>query len=91
MRARTPFAGVLQLKNVGLVLSHIDPSGAITGTPLASQTQVKRLLDRLQAPPDPAAMPTGASLAWSAVLIEAGLIVLVLALPGGHPAVAAGA
>ncbi|HQX80629.1 MAG TPA: hypothetical protein PKW63_02670 [Vicinamibacterales bacterium] len=39
----------------------------------------------------PAAMPTGASLAWSAVLIEAGLIVLVLALPGGHPAVAAGA
>lgn len=39
----------------------------------------------------PAAMPTGASLAWSAVLIEAGLIVLVLALPIGHPAVAAGA
>ncbi len=39
----------------------------------------------------PAAMPTGASLAWSAVLIEAGLIVLVLALPVGHPAVAVGA
>lgn len=39
----------------------------------------------------PAAMPTGASLAWSAVLIESGLIVLVLALPIGHPAVAAGA
>jgi hypothetical protein len=39
----------------------------------------------------PAAMPTGASLAWSAVLIEAGLIVLVLAIPPGHPAMAAGA
>lgn len=32
----------------------------------------------------PAAMPTGASLAWSAILIEAGLVVLVLALPAGH-------
>jgi hypothetical protein len=39
----------------------------------------------------PAAMPTGASLAWSAILIESGLIVLVLALPTGHTAVPAGA
>lgn len=39
----------------------------------------------------PAAMPTGAALAWSAVLIECGLIVLVLALPTGHSGVAVGA
>jgi len=34
----------------------------------------------------PAAMPTGASLVWSAILIELGLIGLVLALPVGHAA-----
>jgi hypothetical protein len=39
----------------------------------------------------PAAMPTGASLAWSAILIEAGLVVLVLALPAGHATLPLGA
>jgi hypothetical protein len=39
----------------------------------------------------PAAMPTGTALAWSAVSIECGLIVLVLALPTAHSAVVAGA
>lgn len=39
----------------------------------------------------PTAMPTGVSVAWSAILIETGLVVLVLALPVGHSTLPIGA
>lgn len=39
----------------------------------------------------PSAMPSGATPAWSAVLIEAGLIIVVLSLPAGHWLLPAGA